>query len=395
MRVGLVVAGSLALAAVVSVLHHHVTSYLVMSGFLDLEVYRAGAQAFLAGQPLYDGKIAGGAFAFTYPPFAAVLFTPLALGPVQLWQALVFLANLALLCTAVRLCLRTARRLEVLGLSAVLFWLEPVSWTVYLGQINLLLLVLLLWDLGSDRPGRWRGIGVGIAAGLKLTPLIFVVYLLVTRQFRAALVAAATTAVTVLIGLVFAPADTLRYWSGTFLRAERVGEVASAMNQSINGVLARLLAVPQPPTWLWLAVAVPVAVLGLLVAARAHRGGDQLLAITVCGLTGAAVSPISWSHHWVWFVPLAILLYQRSPRLAAGLVLVLFAWPVHFLTGHRMDVPALGLIGLPAWHGLELIWANLYLLVLGATFWMVRGSTWQARRGSPSATSTAQPYLDA
>ncbi|GAA0602068.1 hypothetical protein GCM10010174_17650 [Kutzneria viridogrisea] len=364
MRVGLVVAGSLLLAAIVAVVHYQVTGYLVMSDFIDLSVYRAGAQALLAGQPLYEGKIAGGMFSFTYPPFAAILFAPLALGPAQLWQALVFLANLVLLYLAVRLCLRTAKPAQVLAASAVLFWLEPVSWTVYLGQINLLLLVILLWDLGSDRPGRWRGIGVGIAAGIKLTPLIFVAYLLVTRQFRAAGIALATTAVTVLIGLAFAPADTIGYWSGTFLRTDRVGEVASAMNQSINGTLARLLGVANPPTALWLAIAVPVAALGLLGAALAHQRGERLLAITVCGLTGAAVSPISWSHHWIWFVPLAILVHRRSKWLAAAFVLVLFAWPVHFLTGHRMDVPALGVIGLPPWHGLDLVYANLYLLVL-------------------------------
>lgn len=243
-------------------------------------------------------------------------------------------------------------------------------------------MLMILADLaggGGDAGGsrtrrRLRGAGVGIATGIKLTPAIFIVHLLLTRQFRAAATATATAACTVLVGLLVAPRDTLDYWSGTFLESDRIGVVASQMNQSVNGLLVRLSGIAEPPFLLWLTLALATAALGLGLAARAHRRGMPLLGLTLCGLTGAAVSPISWSHHWVWFVPLVVItlcsvpLRARSGRLLAlaGFAVLTFAWPLHFLTGHRMDAPPLGLVAIPPWHGAELLYGNLYLLLFAA-----------------------------
>lgn len=365
---------SVALFLILAAAHWAITGYVVMSDFWDLKVYRAGAEAVLTGEPLYPGKLGGDMFSFTYPPFAALLFIPLSFGPEALGQYLVFPANLAALAAVVWVSLRAigAPKGRELGrltvaLTALLFWLEPVSWTVYLGQVNVLLMALIVLDL-LHLPERWRGVGVGIAAGIKIVPAFFILHLLITRQFRAAATATATAAGTVLLSLVFLPGDTLRFWSGTFAATERVGDVESQMNQSLNGLLSRVLGVDSTPLWLWLPLALAAAAAGLWVAWRAQREGRTLLALSLVGLTAAMVSPISWSHHWVWLVPLLIallpLLVDGPVVRVAGVfaALLCFAWPLHFLNGHRMDLPPLGLIGLPPAGGLELLYHNAYPL---------------------------------
>ncbi|MCP3797662.1 glycosyltransferase 87 family protein [Allokutzneria sp. A3M-2-11 16] len=369
----------------ISVLHWAVTGFVIMSDFLDLTVYEAGARALVEGSPLYEAKIAGGMFSYTYPPFSTLLFAPMVLGPLWLWKLLVFPVNTALLACAVWLSLRIMgyapdrdlRRLT-LGLTALLFWVEPVSWTMHLGQINLVLLVILLFGL-HKRTDVWLGLAVGLAAGIKITPAIFVIYFLVTRRYKAALVAVGTFLATVAISLAVTPGNALRYWSGTFLQAERVGEVASPMNQSLNGLLARLFTMDEPPTVLWLGFALLAVLAGFSLAVLAQRRGEMLLAFTLVGMTGAVVSPISWSHHWVWFVPLAIVAahWWRSSRVHIAvlslLAVVTFSWPMHFFTGHRMDIPALGVIGAPEWGGLGNVYTNVYVFLFGATLlWVWR-----------------------
>ncbi|GAA4025424.1 glycosyltransferase 87 family protein [Allokutzneria multivorans] len=369
----------------ISALHWALTGFVIMTDFIDLTVYEAGARALVDGSPLYEGKIDGGMYSYTYPPFSTLLFAPMVLGPLWLWKLLVFPVNTALVACAVWLSLRImghagdrdTRRIT-LALTALLFWVEPVAWTMYLGQVNLVLLVVLLFGL-HKRTEVWLGLAVGFAAGVKITPAIFVIYFLLTRRYKAALVAVATFLGTVAISLAVTPGDTLRYWSGTFLRTERVGEVVIQMNQSLNGLLARLFTVDKPPTVLWLGVALLAALAGLSVAVLAHRRGETLLGFTLVGMTGAAVSPISWSHHWVWFVPLVVVAAHGWRRRRADIVAlaaftaVTFAWPMHLVTGHRMDIPALGVIGVPEWGGLGNIYTNVYVFLFGATLlWVWR-----------------------
>ena len=159
---------------------------------------------------------------------------------------------------------------------------------------------------------------------MKLTPLMFVVYLLLTGRIRAAVTAMATFAAAVGLGFLVAPAESVRYWlHGTFAAADRISPVASTTNHSLAGLLARAGA----PGWVGLGAAAVLGVAGLVVAVLAHRRGRPLLGVTVCGLLSAAVAPFAWSHHFVWFGPLVVLLAYRAwtgdRRAAAGLAGVL------------------------------------------------------------------------
>lgn len=315
----------LALASVVMVLRapdERTPWWGITGNFLDVNVYRWGGHAVLNSIPLYEGLLSGddsGRFypemPFTYPPFSALLFTPLDLVTPRLMEAAWLALTLVLLYLAVRMCFRaldyrpdrvTAQVSVCLALIALS--MEPVRSTLWLGQVNVLLLVLVLADHLAWRSGRrWAGIGSGLAAGIKLTPAFFWAHWVLTGRWRLAAVSAATFLGTVALGLLMIPRDAIRYWSGTLFDSQRIGQDSMLANQSLRGAMARLAGVEMAPTWAWLAGAAVVAAVGLGVAALTHRAGHQLLGLTLAGMTMTMVSPFTWGHHWVWLVPLLVL----------------------------------------------------------------------------------------
>lgn len=311
----------LAMSAVIGVVafaaHDRLLSFDSLYGLfgngVDALVYRHGGATVLSGEGLYSFSLFG-TLPFTYPPFAAVLFAPLGLLSDTATGLLVNISNVVLLYGVVYLSWRrlgyensTRTKVVSVALAVGCSWLEPVRMSLWLGQINLLLLALVLWDLGRPEGSRFRGFGVGIAAGLKLTPGLFVVMSIVQKQWRTAWTAAVTGLVTVLIGFVVVFSDAWRYWTSAILASDRVGSTTSPANQSVRGMVARAWGTEHPPVFVWLPVAVVVLAAGMWVSYRAHRAGRTLLAMTLCGLTAPMVSPFSWGHHWVWCVPLLVI----------------------------------------------------------------------------------------
>jgi alpha-1,2-mannosyltransferase len=286
---------------------------------IDLQVYRAGGQHVLDGQPLYAGGVLLD-LPFVYPPVAAVLFAPLALLPLPVLKVAWTALELALLAVVARRSARAAgvppTAAAVVILVSVATWLDPVRTTLYLGQINIVLLAVVLLDLLGRPDSRWRGVGLGLAAAVKLTPLLFVAYLLLRRRFLAAATAVATFVAAGALGFALAPADSVQYWlRGTFAAADRIAAVDGAANHTVNGLTTRLLGPGPAATVLYLAGAAVLVVAVLVLAVRASRGGEELLALSLCGLCSAAAAPFAWSHHWVWVVPL---LPALAARWAAG-----------------------------------------------------------------------------
>ncbi|EME23030.1 glycosyltransferase 87 family protein [Rhodococcus triatomae] len=375
--------GSLAaLAVAVVVAHDRVVPFaqplwgLFQNG-LDLLVYRSGGATVWSDAGLYDHALHGGMW-WTYPPFSAVLFAPLRLFSPGMTVLLGGVLNFVALYLIVLLCwrqlgYRTDRTLHVATalLTVAATSLEPVRTTIWLGQVNLLLMLLVLWDLGRPEGSRLRGLGVGVAAGVKLTPALFVVHLLLTRQWRAALAAIGGFAATVVVGCVVIFSDSWSYWTGVIWHSTRIGETAWPANQSASGVLARWLDLTEPPRLLWLVVALTLAALGLAAAYFAQRSGRQLLAVTMVGLTSCAVSPFSWGHHWVWFVPLLILAVDRalrSARATAWLVPVALAAPLlSWAHGYPDGVYAIGLFMVPAPDLLVPLFQSVYPLLFVLT----------------------------
>ncbi|UXY27512.1 glycosyltransferase 87 family protein [Streptomyces sp. HUAS TT20] len=343
---------------------------------IDLMVYRAEGAAVRAGGDLYALRATPEHLPTTYPPFAALLFTPLTLLDTPLLRATATAANLALLVAFVRLSLNLvghARVESVWWVAAAAVWCEPVWTTLRYGQVNLLLAVLVLWDLSrrpGDGPARWAGAGLGLAAAVKLTPALFAVFLLATGcvahlrggdgrpWLRHARGAAAAFAGATLLAAAVLPHDSWRFWTRMLFRANRVGHAEETANQALRGVLARLLHAPAPGA-LWAALAALVAVTGLSVAVLAELRDRRAWAVAACAVTALLISPVSWSHHWVWCVPLVLLLWTHGHRAAAlgtGLVFCSYAlWWVPHGPGrpelHQGGV-ALALSGLYAGAGL-------------------------------------------
>ncbi|MGW1601789.1 glycosyltransferase 87 family protein [Streptomyces eurythermus] len=300
----------------------------------------------------------------TYPPFAALLFTPLSLPDTALLRTLATAGNLALLVVFVRLSLKLvghARVRTVWWVSAAAVWCEPVWTTVRYGQINLLLAVLVLWDL-TRRPAaghdRWSGLGLGLAAAVKLTPALFPVFLLTTgladrlrggrggpwlRHARGA--AVAFTGATLLAAAVL-PYDSWRFWTRMVFRASRVGLAEDTGNQALRGILARVLHTPDPVA-VWAAAAAVLTALGLTVAVRAESRGRRAWAVCACAVTALLVSPVSWTHHWVWCVPLVLLLWTSGQRAAALGTLLVFWSYIPWWVPHGPGRPELHLGGVP------------------------------------------------
>ncbi len=328
---GLPAAGIIAFTAVLAGYLAYVAIHplIWMVNPVDLHIYQGGGLIVRHVRPLYDAHLStplydwrgypgqGNRFSyaqFTYPPFAAAVFALVSALPWRVLPALSVAANIALLLaalwyTARALGYRLVRpRLAFTMLAgAAVLWTEPVLRTVYLGQINLALMALILWDLTQPdtRASRWwKGAGVGIAAGVKLVPLIFIPYLLLSRKFRQAAVAAGTFAATVAAGFALLPADSVHWWlHGLFLDSRRAGFTAWGGNQSLQALLARLAHSVSAARPAWFAAAALAGLLGLVAAAVLSRAGHEMAGILTCALTGLLVSPVSWDHHWVWIAP--------------------------------------------------------------------------------------------
>jgi alpha-1,2-mannosyltransferase len=261
--------------------------------------------------PLYDWPRDNVALKFTYTPFAALCFTIVSLVPWSVLQYLSLPVNvLALLAAtwftagALGITGRRARAgAALLGAAAGLLT-EPVFRTMYLGQINLLLMAAIIWDLSQPDGRRRKGFVTGLAAGIKLTPLIFIPYLLLTRRPRAAATATVGFLCSVGLGFAILPRESAVWWlHGRFLHADRTGFVGWGGNQSLNALVTRLAGSINAATVPWLASVVAVTVAGLLAAAVLHRAGHDMLGLLATALVGLFDSPVTWDHHWVWVVP--------------------------------------------------------------------------------------------
>ena len=234
----------------------------------DVNVYWWGGRQALRDSSLYAAYEPQ---SFTYPPFAAAVFGLGSAGPEIVLKIIM-----------------TTLSLIALG-AADLLQRHDSAW--------------------------WQGIATGVAAGIKLTPLIFVVYLLVTGRIRAAAAAGLAFAGTVAAGFILLPRQSRSFWlRGVFLNQSRIGNNYNPANQSLAGMMARLGGgLTAVHSW-WVVAALGTGAGGLAIATMLHRRGQRLAGLACCGVTGVLVSPISWTHHWVWVIPLLVAMAATAWR---------------------------------------------------------------------------------
>jgi alpha-1,2-mannosyltransferase len=301
---------------------------------VDSAVYRAGAVTLLRGEPLYDANTLTSEpfwalLPFTYPPTAALLFVPLAALPLEVaWGVLTAISILSM-ALVIRVAIGSLPRPEddgprwwasparaTLVFSLVFLGLEPVWRTIFLGQINLVLMAMVVLDMLviCARGSRWGGVLVGAAAAVKLLPLVFIGHLLVTGKRKEAL--RALSVFVALQGVMFliSPHDASRYWTFTLPDTGRIGPIHWAGNQSLNGLMNRITDLAPWASKAALGIAALLAIPALWLMLKFHRRGQNLAALLVTAFWVLLASPVSWSHHWVWAVPLIVLLISRLPQ---------------------------------------------------------------------------------
>jgi alpha-1,2-mannosyltransferase len=358
---------------------------------IDIDVYRMGGRAWLDGRALYaDGAMfhtrGGLDLPFTYPPLAAVAFSPFAWLPLNVASVAITLTTLVLLIVATVIVLT---RLDVwpqppegggttrgwdrvtaepawlrrcwLAIAIVapsIVYLEPIRANFDFGQINVVLMTLVIADCVPRRTPWPRGMLLGVAIALKLTPAVFLLYFLLRRDTRALLVTAASAVVATLAGFALAWRDSLEYWTDTVRNTDRIGTATLNTNQNIAGALARLGLGEGERFVLWTLACFAVLALTVWAARRVLRAGAEpatsdwgqpVLALICVAMFGLVVSPVSWSHHWVWVLPTllvtTVLAYRlRHPALAAvtaaGIALMVWT-PITLMPEHRETTASL------------------------------------------------------
>ena len=298
---------------------------------VDFQVYLMGARH-LTSPRLYELFLSGVHLPFTYPPASTLFFWPLTWFPVAVAGIVWALFNLTALIVVLAITLlhvRPTSRADVAGVPWRWVWLllgpavllEPVMLDLSFGQINLVLLALVVVDATTrlEVAGRAlpRGWLVGVAAAVKLVPLIFIPFFVVTRQFRAAATSIASAALCTLAAFVMNPTASAAYWTKYLNDQARIGTVTYVSNQSLEGALDRLT------HHLWSAwsidsVEVLAALVSVSLAWWAWRSSSTFLAVLIVGNGGLLASPITWAHHMVWVVPALVWLWWGHDRPASG-----------------------------------------------------------------------------
>jgi alpha-1,2-mannosyltransferase len=367
---------------------------------IDIDVYRMGGQGWLDGRPLYaDGAtfhtLGGLDLPFTYPPLAAIVFAPFAWLSLPVASMAITLTTLLLLIASTVIVLTRLDVWPQTTVSAEPAWLrrcwlaaaivapavihfEPIQSNFDFGQINVVLMTLVIADCVPRKTPWPRGMLLGLAIALKLTPAVFLLYFVLRRDIRTLLIAAASVVIATLTGFVLAWSDSLEYWTDTVRNTDRIGTATLNTNQNIAGALARLGLGEGERFALWTLACFAVLALTVWAARRALRAGQPVLALICVAMFGLVVSPVSWSHHWVWV--LHALLAAIS---LAGVVLMVWT-PITLLPEHRETTASLWRQlagGSYAW------WAIAVILVAGT------GSAGVAERTRPAVGAARVPAV--
>lgn len=318
----------------------------------DSAVYRAGALTLVHGDPLYTRDVLTALpdwvrLPFTYTPAAAPLFLPLALVPSGLVWGVIAVLSVVALIVVVTVVSSPPGGPSLLGRrwwalpagTAIALVLEPVWKTLFLGQINLILMAFVVLDVLvlSARRSRWAGVLIGVAAAIKLTPLIFAPHLFFTGRWKDGLRALGTFVALEAAMFAVIPVDAARFWRDSATDPSRVGSVHWIFNQSLNGLVNRASSLASWSLAAAVGVAAVLAVPAVWLVVRLHRRGEDAGALLVTAFYGLLLSPVSWSHHWVWCVPLITLLVVKARWWAAAAVALLFASQIVMLVPNGGD----------------------------------------------------------
>jgi alpha-1,2-mannosyltransferase len=354
------------------------------TGFpIDFAVYRDAATNMMHGGATYRAHFTFVHLNFTYPPFALLIFSVLTmLSPLvvlAIWWLLSSVALVVFVMLALNSLTELPRRIVVpaslalVGASCLL--LEPIRSSMDLGQINFFLMLAILVDVLGVRPSS-RGLLTGLAAAIKLTPLMYITYFAVIRSRAAALRVLGTFVAAAVVAWLALPSDSVLFWFHQAFSPGHKGGVKGTANQSWFGLVGHFSStLGSLTTVVWLALSVATFLLGLRLAKRYVTTARPIEALLALALTELLVSPVSWAHHWSWIILLPVILIAkwRQDRWVSGamllLLLVAAAAPYRW---HRYNWYNHGV--LPILPGFSLLFAGVVLMIAMA------GTEWQRCR---------------
>ncbi|MBU3751734.1 MAG: DUF2029 domain-containing protein, partial [Mycobacterium sp.] len=185
------------------------------------------------------------------------------------------------------------------------------------------------------------------------------------------------------------------YFTDLLGDAGRIGPIGTSFNQSWRGGVSRIFGSDAgygPVVLAGIAVTAALAVLAWRALADAGgQGRDRLGSLLVVELFGLLVSPISWTHHWIWLLPLTMWLLSGPWQGRPGARLLGWGWLLLTLVGVpwllSFAQPSIWEIGRPwylAWAGLVYVLATL--VTLG---WIAFTGL---KEGGRSLLPSARPY---
>ncbi|MFC4852791.1 glycosyltransferase family 87 protein [Actinophytocola glycyrrhizae] len=327
---------------------------------MDLDVYRVAVDVWWQGGDLY-GELPrlhnGSHLPYLYPPVAVVVLAPFAVVPFWLASAVFALVTIVAVALVLVVVLRALEvRLTALLVGALLpmaLALEPVRETLYFGQINALLMALVVADCLVRAP-RWpRGVLVGIAAAVKLTPAVFVLFFVFRGDRRAALTAGVSFLCATAVGFAVDWSNSVQFWTHEAFYSSQFRGMSNEMNQSLKVLLVRFGVEPEV---LWPLLAVVVLGVTVLGVRRAFAAGWPAWALGLNALGALLVSPVSYSHHWVWIVPILLTgaVFAWRTRRTTAIVAVAAGTLLFVLAPHWWWDPS------TPWHAWRLLTGNAY-----------------------------------
>jgi len=315
------------------------------NGLLDLQIYTNSARAWANGGSLYDYRDPTFNLSATYPPIGPLLFTSLtpltADGREVLFTAINLLALFGCAWSVAGLArVDPTKRFEWSSWAFTAATVTiPVWLTLRQGQINIILWLLVLVDLDAmRRSSRWSGIGIGIATAIKLVPGLFILWLAASKRWRPLALAIGALSAATALGWALAPADSTTYWTDLLWESDRVGSVGDGRNNSVLGVIARILEPGSLRSGVWVLMLVAVLGVALVRSLRASRENDFLAVAAIVGCASAVASPISWTHH-LGFLLVALVAFWIQAATNRAKIVCLVAWLVLVDPGGHGDDP--------------------------------------------------------
>ena len=187
------------------------------------------------------------------------------------------------------------------------------------------------------------------------------IYLIAVRRWRVALTVIVTGAVLTLGSLLVLPGPSIDFWTRLAVGNTGLGQsLIYYTNQSVMANVVRILEPGRASALIGLGLSAAVALVGVWAAMLWHRLGEIGLAVTLCGIAGLLASPVSWLHHFVWVVPLAMCLIGGDPnrrrvRLPVALCAV-WGWVFVGWVIAQLPITSAPLRRLPNGADLELQW---------------------------------------